>query len=143
MAETIVVRQNQDFETQFLAAVDLEPPAEAPQPITHIHSLTPYGMMLASLGACTAIVLHTYAQNHQVDLRQVEIRLDYARHFQEDCDNCEEIERYEESITEQISLHGDLTERERQKLLRIAHHCPIYKMYRDGIQIHSNLTPPR
>lgn len=140
MSETVVIRQNQDFETQFLAVDPAVPEGEAPRPVTHLHSLTPYGMMLASLGSCTAIVLHTYANSHNLPLESVEIRLQYLRRFQQDCENCEAIEEYREEITEEIQLVGDLSTQERQKLLRIAHYCPIYKMYTESIPVHSQLV---
>lgn len=139
MAETVVVRQNSEFETEFLA-VDPQAPESIPQPVTHLHSVTPYGMMLTSLGACTTLVLHTYAQNQGLALEMVEIRLQYRRVFIEDCEECETIDRYDEEILEEIALSGDLSEHEREKLFRIAHHCPIYKMYRDGITVRSTLA---
>lgn len=139
MAETVVVRQNSRLETEFLAA-DPQVPESTPQPVSHLHSVTPYGMMLNSLGACTTLVLHTYAQNHGLALELVEIRLQYRRVFMEDCEECETIDRYDEEILEEIALSGALSEREREKLFRIAHHCPIYKMYQDGITVKSRLA---
>ncbi|MDX1663141.1 MAG: OsmC family protein [Candidatus Promineifilaceae bacterium] len=140
MAETVIVRQNQNFETEFLALAPEQGIDGQPNPVSHVHGLTPYGMMLAGLGACTAIVLHTYARNHNLPLHNVEIRLEYARHFQEDCENCEDIDEYREEITEAIHLGGELTYQQREKLYKIAHYCPIYKMYTDGIPVKSRLA---
>ena len=140
MAENVIVRQNRRFETHVLAA-DPEEVTASPQAVTHLHALTPYGMMLAGLGTCTALVVHTYAQHHGVALDDVEIRLEYRRKFREDCENCESIDRYTEQITEEIQFTGDLSDAEREKLFRIAHQCPIYKMYRSGIDVASILAP--
>ena len=139
MAETVIVRQKQNFETEYLALAPDQGADARPNTVTQMHGLTPYGMMLAGLGACTAIVLHTYARNHNLPLNTVEIRLEYARHFQEDCENCEDIDEYREEITEAIRLSGELTYRQREKLFRIAHYCPIYKMYTNGIPVKSGL----
>jgi uncharacterized OsmC-like protein len=142
--EHVIVNQGSDFGISFRAA-DPEAPAgvegSEPRPVHHIYDLTPYGMMLASLGACTTIVLHTYAHHHHVGLDEVEISLQYERIFAEDCEDCEEIHRYEERIHEEMTFRGDLDEAKRDKLFHIAKQCSIYKMFKDGIKIESRLEP--
>ena len=139
MSEIVIVRQNADFETEIMAA-DAGRDDGHFQPVERVHDVTPYGLFLASLGSCTAVVLHTYAQNHDLHLDDVEIRLEYRRIFQEDCQNCEDARPYEEHISEEIALRGNLTEREREKLFKISHQCPIHKMLESGIEIHSQLA---
>jgi uncharacterized OsmC-like protein len=97
------------------------------------------GMLLSGIGSCTAIVLHTYAQHHGVDLREVELHLTYDRVFAEDCVECEDILEYREQIDEQIVLTGDLTPQERNKLFLVSKHCPIHKMLIQGIEVRSHL----
>jgi uncharacterized OsmC-like protein len=140
MAETVIVRQNRAFETEILAADPHDPHAEHFHPVEHVQQLTPYGMLLAGLAACTAIVLHTYAQYHDVALDEVELRAQYDRVFAEDCKHCEGIEEYEEQIEEEIVLIGDLTAQERSKLLVISRQCPIHKMLSQGIEVRSHLV---
>ena len=148
MGERVVVRQNSRFETEFRAAPEEEHGHHAhdhgvepePQPVMHIHELTPYGMLLASLGGCTAIILNTYAQNHGVALEEVELHLEYERLFARDCIDCEEIDEYTEQITQNLILRGELSEKDRNKLYQIAHQCPIDRMLQGGIKIESNLV---
>jgi uncharacterized OsmC-like protein len=140
MAERVIVRQNGAFETEILAADPHDPHDEHLHPVQHIHQLTPYGMLLAGLTACTAIVLHTYAQYHDVALDEVELRARYDRVFAEDCEHCEGIDEYEEQIEEEIVLIGDLTAQERSKLLVISRQCPIHKMLAHGIEVRSYLA---
>ncbi len=137
-AETIIVRQNSDFEIEILASIPEM--SDHLHPVEAVHHLTPYGMLLAGLGTCTAIVLHTYAQYHDVALREVELRLTYDRVFAEDCKNCEGIEAYTEQIEEEIVLTGDLTPGERKRLLVISRQCPIHKMLAHGIEVQSRLA---
>jgi uncharacterized OsmC-like protein len=137
LTEKVKVRQNADFETGFWA-VDPETDTDQFQPVQHIYDLTPYGMLLASLGSCTAIVLNTYARHHDVGLEEVELELTYARVFADDCENCEEIEKYEEQIQEEIRLSGDLTPDQHGRLIHIAHQCSIHKMLESGIEIVSS-----
>jgi uncharacterized OsmC-like protein len=140
MPEKVLIRQDSDFRTEIHAAIPEGPHAGEMEPVTELYSLTPYGMLLTSLGACTGIVLHSYAQNHGLKLEAVVLRLQYDRVFQEDCENCERIQRYEETFAEEIALTGDLTQAERDKLYHIAHQCPVYKILRDGASVSSQLV---
>lgn len=138
MAEVVVVRQNREFETEFEAADPYASESEV-QLVRDIQELTPYGMLLTSLGSCTTAVLHTYAQRHGVDLQEVEVRLIYARVFAEDCEDCEETGKHEEQITEELTLTGDLTSSERERLHRVAKYCPIYKILSQSINVVSRV----
>lgn len=86
MGEKVKIRQNNNFEIQFWGSDPHDAESDALLQVTHLHALTPYGMMLASLGSCTTIVLHTYAQNHHIDLREVEILLEYERSFDDEAE---------------------------------------------------------
>jgi putative redox protein len=140
MSEKIIVRQNNKYEVGFWAVDPNQPDTDEYQPVQGLHEITPYGMMLVSLATCTAQVVLPYAQHHGVDLEEVEFRLTYDRTYKEDCENCEHINEYKEEINEQITFHGELSESEKEKLFRIAHQCPIEKIFRGGITIHSELN---
>lgn len=136
MAEIVVVRQKSNFETEFLAADTDSPDVEARElkPVHAIHELTPYGMLLAGLGSCTTILLHSYAHHHGVDLEEAELRVSYDRVFDEDCERCEEIGEYTEQIDAEVMLTGDFDEKERNKLFLISRQCPVHKILHDGIE---------
>lgn len=137
MAERIVFRQNKQFEVEFLASDPREPENEQVYEVEGLHEVTPYGMMLFSLASCTAQVVLSYANHHQISLQEVEFDLRYERIFEEDCENCQDIDRYQEYIKESIKLVGDLSKKEEQKLFKISHQCPIQKMFQDGIEVKS------
>jgi len=126
MAERVIVKQDSQFRTRFLAADPEDATSVEFETVEDIHQLTPYGMLLSSLASCTALVLHTFAQHHD-------------RVFRDDCENCEEDQKYREEVSEKILLNGDLSQSDRDKLLRIAHHCPIYQMMKPGILINTSL----
>jgi len=139
MAEKVIIRQKRNFETEIQA---LDPHDSEGQEFFYVEDarqLTPYGMLLTSLGACTAIVVNTYAQNHGVDLQKIELRLTYSRDFNEDCENCTEIEKYEEHIEYETFFQGDLSEQDIQRLFQVSRACSIHKMLEDGVQIDSRL----
>src|SRR5947207_2557634 len=137
MAERVIIRQDNTFKTEILASDAHQPDSEEVRPVEHLHGLTPYGMLLASLGSCTAILLHTYAQKRGLDLRVVELRLQYERDFRSDCEDCDANDRYEERIDLAIGLTGGLAAGEREKLLLIAKQCPIHRLLKTGIEVRS------
>jgi uncharacterized OsmC-like protein len=140
MGESIIVRQNSQFETEIKAQDPRNPDDQDFYSVGDIHQLTPYGLLLAGLGSCTTIILHTYAQYHDVPLAEVEIHLEYDRFFADDCKNCEEIEEYKEQIDMEIALFGGgLMPEEKRRLFMVSKHCPIHKMLAQGITVKSQL----
>jgi putative redox protein len=140
MAEHVLVRQNNKFEADIKAPDPRAPESDKIRSVTHIHELDPYTMLLTSLGLCTTIVLHTYAQNHDISLQEVEIDLKYKRISQEDRDGSKNIDRYEEKIEQELTFSGDLADNDRQKLFQVAKQCSIHKMMEEGIEISSQLV---
>jgi uncharacterized OsmC-like protein len=140
MTERLILRQNNRLETEFLSADPHNPESAEFQSTTHLYELTPYGMFLAGLAGCTSIILHTYAQNHGIDLQKVELRLTYERLFEEDCEPCVEKEPYTEQIDEEILLVGTLDERDREKLFLVSKQCPLHKIVEDGTEVNSYLV---
>jgi uncharacterized OsmC-like protein len=135
MAEKIIVRQTRNFETEFFAQ-DPEKGPDAPvTPVEYLYELTPYGILLAGLGSCTTIILHTYAQHHGLKLDRVETVARYERSFIKDCEKCEEPGRMQEQITLDVKLFGELSHKENEKLFKIALQCPIHRMLKTGIKM--------
>jgi putative redox protein len=85
---------------------------------------TPYDLLLMSLGACTSMTLRMYANRKQMALDDIEVKLIHERIHAEDCIDCnDKIER----ITRTISLKGDLSDEQKQRLLAIADKCPVHR----------------
>ncbi|MDH3859400.1 MAG: bifunctional alpha/beta hydrolase/OsmC family protein, partial [Gammaproteobacteria bacterium] len=92
----------------------------------------PYDLLLMSLGACTSMTLRMYANFKKLPLEDVSIRLLHERVHAEDCIDCDDkIER----ITRRISLAGELSGEQRQKLLEIADKCPVHRTLESDPQI--------
>ncbi len=131
----MIIRQKSNYETNFMALDHDGPEANNPRPVQGIHELTPYGMVLAGLGTCTALVVNTYAEHHGLNVKAVELTLEYQRIFKDDCVNCEKIEKYDEQISMTVGFEGDLTPQDRDKLFKISLQCPVHKMVKSGITI--------
>ncbi len=100
----------------------------------------PYELLLASLGACTGITLRMYADRKQWPLQSVQVRLTFSQIHAEDCVDCETKQGMVNHIEREISLVGDLSDEQRQRLLEIANHCPIHRTLTSEIKIDTQLT---
>lgn len=98
---------------------------------------TPYDLLLMSLGACTSMTLRMYANRKQLPLDDIEVTLEHERDHADDCDGCtDKIER----LTRKITLTGDLSDEQRQRLLEIADMCPVHRTLESDPQIISILV---
>jgi putative redox protein len=138
MSERVVVYQDKSFRTEFKAGDPNDPDSNDVETIMHLHELTPYGMLLASLASCTAIVVNSYARNHTIPLKGVTVEASYARVFAEDCDDCDEDNQYEEVIQKSIRFEGDLDSQQLDRLHRVAKACSVRRLLEKGIRVVDN-----
>ena len=101
---------------------------------------TPYELLLAALGACTSITVQMYAERRRWSLEGVHVELSYAKVHADDCASCDTEVRTIERIEREISLLGDLSEEQRQRLMDIADKCPIHRTLTSRIEIRTRQT---
>lgn len=99
----------------------------------------PYDFLLASLGACTVITLHMYAQRKKWPLERAEVSLRHERVHAEDCQHCEDKEAKLTQIIKRLRLYGDLTDEQRKRLEMISTKCPVQKTLTGGIVVETKL----
>ncbi len=88
---------------------------------------TPYGYLLAGLGACTVMTLRMYAERKGWPLERAVVALSHRKIHAADCDECETREGMVDRIERRLSLEGDLDEGQRARLLEIADKCPVHR----------------
>ena len=137
MPEIVHIRQTRNYETTVMASVVKGEEAEAPFQVMNITDLSPYGMVLSGLGTCTSFVVNTYCEHHGIRIDAVSLTLEYNRSFKDDCEGCEEIDKFEEVIEMTVGFEGNLTEAQRDKLFKISRHCSVHKTLKKGIAVHS------
>jgi putative redox protein len=89
----------------------------------------PHELLLAALGACTAMTLKMYAERKGWPLKDVQVSLSGSR--------------AEEGyvITRRLKMVGELDAEQRQRLLEIANKCPVHKTLTGTITIQTTADP--
>jgi putative redox protein len=103
----------------------------------------PYEHLLAALGTCTSMTVRMYANRKHWPLTDVDIRLRHRRDHGADCEGCaDDGEGAIDVLSRDITLTGDLSEEQRQRLLEIADRCPVHRTLTGRIRIDTSETPP-
>ncbi|HEY3642531.1 MAG TPA: bifunctional alpha/beta hydrolase/OsmC family protein [Xanthobacteraceae bacterium] len=95
----------------------------------------PYDLLLAALGACTAMTLRLYAERKALPLDRVTVRLRHGRIHAADCETCETREGMIDRIERAIALEGALDAAQRARLLEIADKCPVHRTLTSEVDI--------
>ena len=104
---------------------------------------SPYDLLLASLGACTAMTVRLYAERKGLELRRVGVALRHRKIHAADCAECETREGKLDEITREIRLEGDLGAEGRARLLEIADRCPVHRTLRSEVRVLTAAAPGR
>jgi uncharacterized OsmC-like protein/pimeloyl-ACP methyl ester carboxylesterase len=95
----------------------------------------PYDLLLAALGACTAMTLRLYAERKALPLERVNVALTHDRIHAADCAECETKEGMIDRIERAITLSGALDAEQRRRLMEIADKCPVHRTLTSEIDI--------
>ena len=101
----------------------------------------PYDLLLAALGACTAMTVRLYADLKQIPLQRTEVRLHHDKIHAKDCAECETREGKIDRIDRAIAFEGDLSAEQRKRLLEIADKCPVHRTLKSEVDIRTVETP--
>jgi uncharacterized OsmC-like protein len=99
--------------------------------------LTPYQFLAAGLGACTSMTVRMYARRKGWPLDHISVDVTHDKVHAQDAGNGM---RPLETFTRVITLEGDLTEDQRQRLLEIADKCPVHRTLERGSHVHTRLA---
>lgn len=121
--------------TQHITVGDHALVADEPRPVGDDAGPTPYGLLLAALGACTSMTVRMYANRKGWPLDRIRVTLRHSRIHAEDCANCETAKGWINHIDCDVELTGDLEETQRQQLLHIAERCPVHQTLTSEVDI--------
>ena len=102
--------------------------------------LSPYDLLCAALGACTAMTIRLYADLKGIPVERVSVELKHEKIHATDCAECETKEGKIDRIERLIGLEGDLDPAQRQKLLEIANKCPVHRTLHSEVVIPTRLA---
>ena len=95
----------------------------------------PFELVMAGLGACTAMTIRMYANRKGIKLERVTVRIRHTPRAERGDGAKDQFERL-------IQLEGSLTSDERARLLKIADRCPVSQILQRSAEITSLLVPP-
>ncbi len=101
---------------------------------------SPYQLLSAALGACTAMTIRLYARRKGMPLAHVACDVTHDRCHTEDCEDCDKSQSKVDVFSRTIHLRGDLSEDQRAALLAIADKCPVHKTLHGQAIIRSALA---
>ena len=88
---------------------------------------TPYDFLLAALGTCTSMTLRMYAKRKGLEVDEIKVELQHSRIPSDDCEPCDDQKGLVDRIERIITLRGNLTEAQRNRMLQIADMCPVHR----------------
>lgn len=101
---------------------------------------SPYELLAAGLGACTAMTIRMYADHKKLPLERITVDLAHEKIHAADCAECETREGRIDRIERVITLEGDLDTEQRARLLEIANKCPVHRTLHSEVYIPTRLA---
>jgi putative redox protein len=101
---------------------------------------SPYELLLAALGACTAMTLRLYADRKGWPLQSVQVKLRHERVHAQDCVDCDTRDAYLDRIHKDVLVSGPLNPDQLQRLADIARRCPVQQTLSRQIQVVDSLS---
>ncbi len=100
---------------------------------------TPYELVAAGLGTCTAMTMHMYARRKKWDLQEVVVHLDHRKDYPADSENMDDPKSRIDHFSRVIQVVGKLNKAQLQRLLEIADKCPVHRTMNSEVAIQTEL----
>ncbi len=101
---------------------------------------TPYDLLSAALASCTTMTLQMYARHKKLDLDAASVTVEHNKIHAQDCMDCKSSDSKIDEFRRSITLEGDLTEEQRQRMLEIADRCPVHRTLHSEVKVRSSLA---
>lgn len=102
---------------------------------------TPYELLLGGLAACIAVTLRLYADHKGIDLKGVDVELEFDRVHADDCVDCDQRKNgWIERVQSRVTISGSFDEAQRKRLAQVAERCPVHKTLANGVEIFDSVS---
>jgi putative redox protein len=101
---------------------------------------TPYDLLNAALGTCTAMTMKMYADRKGWPLEGVTVEVMHERNHASTCDHAEAMQEGKQlqALNRKIELHGAaLDDEQRARIIEIADKCPVHRTLEGELHIHT------
>lgn len=101
---------------------------------------TPYDLLNAALGTCTAMTMKMYADRKKWPLEGVSVEVTHERDHKDACDHVEAMEegKQMQALKRVITIRGDdLDDEQRARLVEIADKCPVHRTLEGVLHVHT------
>jgi uncharacterized OsmC-like protein len=95
----------------------------------------PYDYLMASLGACTSMMVGLQARKRRWPLDNISVSLTHSRIHAQDCEECLTKDGMIDRIEVAVVLTGPLTSEQRSELMKTAANCPIHRALTHEINV--------
>jgi len=102
----------------------------------------PYDYLMASLGACTSMMVGLQARKRRWPLENILVSLRHSRIHAHDCDECLTEEGMIDRIDVGVELTGPLTPEQHAELMATAASCPIHRALTNEINVRLRAVEP-
>ncbi|CAN5135771.1 bifunctional alpha/beta hydrolase/OsmC family protein [soil metagenome] len=89
--------------------------------------LTPYDHLGVALASCTALTLRIVAEREDIPLDAVEVSVTHDKVHARDCAECEGRQGRVDRMRRTVTITGDMTDAQRDRLLAVTDRCPVHK----------------
>ncbi len=100
---------------------------------------TPYELVAAGLGACTAMTMQMYARRKKWDLAEVRVHLSHRKDYATDMEQVELDGSKIDHFDRLIEVEGELDEAQVARLKEIADKCPVHRTLHGDIQVNTEI----
>ncbi len=100
---------------------------------------SPYSFVASGLAACTAMTIKMYAQRKGWNIEKLDVEVNHGKDYAKDCEDCESPKTKIDQFERIISIEGDFSEKELNRMLEIANKCPVHKTLEATSEIKTRL----
>jgi len=101
---------------------------------------SPYGLLASALASCTSMTLQMYARRKELNLDTVTVAVSHEKIHAADCERCTSVNGKIDRFDRHVTLTGELSTAERDRLLEIADMCPVHRTLKSEIEIRTIST---